>query len=46
MLNRKKLPSQNRKTFLNKHLKELVSMAFFAVSRVTFRIRFVMVVLI
>jgi hypothetical protein len=41
----RKPPSQTWKTFLNNHLKDLVSIDFFTVPSVTFRVLFVFVVL-
>jgi putative transposase len=41
----RKAPSQSWKTFLDNHLKELVSIDFFTVPTATFRVLFVLVVL-
>jgi putative transposase len=45
MPRRRKPPSQTWKTFLENHLSELVSIAFFSVPTATFRVLFVLVVL-
>jgi hypothetical protein len=45
MLRHRKPPSQNWKTFLNSHTKDLVSIDFFTVPTATFRILYVFLVL-
>ena len=45
MVHRRKPPSQTWRTFLSNHAKEIVSIDFFTVPTVTFRILFVLIVL-